>query len=112
MSKLKLLMILTGLMTVGVNAAITLERPLLVKGEPGTGKTRLAEEVALTLAGQGIRRRFAGQSICRPEGCGVGVAICGLLSAVFVTSVNAWMEPARGLRRRSRARLARHDSIA
>jgi MoxR-like ATPase len=29
-----------------VNAAITLERPLLVKGEPGTGKTRLALEVA------------------------------------------------------------------
>jgi len=32
-----------------VNAAITLERPLLVKGEPGTGKTRLAEEVAQAL---------------------------------------------------------------
>ena len=29
-----------------VNAALTLERPLLVKGEPGTGKTLLAEEVA------------------------------------------------------------------
>src|SRR5436305_14747573 len=32
-----------------VNAAITLQRPLLVKGEPGTGKTMLAEEVARTL---------------------------------------------------------------
>ncbi|MBP8812385.1 MAG: MoxR family ATPase [Laribacter sp.] len=32
-----------------VNAAITLERPLLIKGEPGTGKTRLAEEVAQSL---------------------------------------------------------------
>ena len=32
-----------------VNAAITLERPLLVKGEPGTGKTKLAEEVAVAL---------------------------------------------------------------
>ncbi len=31
---------------VAVNAAITLERPLLVKGEPGTGKTVLAHEVA------------------------------------------------------------------
>jgi len=34
---------------VGVNAAITLERPLLVKGEPGTGKTVLAAEVARAL---------------------------------------------------------------
>ena len=32
-----------------VNAAVTLERPLLVKGEPGTGKTMLAEEVARAL---------------------------------------------------------------
>jgi MoxR-like ATPase len=32
-----------------VNAAVTLQRPLLVKGEPGTGKTRLAEEVAKAL---------------------------------------------------------------
>ena len=32
-----------------VNAAIALERPLLVKGEPGTGKTLLAEEVARAL---------------------------------------------------------------
>lgn len=32
-----------------VNAAITLQRPLLVKGEPGTGKTMLAEEVARAL---------------------------------------------------------------
>ncbi len=33
-------------LTVAVNAAVTLERPLLVKGEPGTGKTMLAFEVA------------------------------------------------------------------
>jgi len=34
---------------VAVNAAVTLERPLLVKGEPGTGKTVLAHEVAAAL---------------------------------------------------------------
>ena len=39
----------TNDLKVAVNAAITLERPLLVKGEPGTGKTVLAEEVAKAL---------------------------------------------------------------
>src|ERR1700722_14535494 len=34
---------------VAVNAAVALERPLLVKGEPGTGKTVLAQEVATAL---------------------------------------------------------------
>src|SRR5499425_1008066 len=32
-----------------VNAAITLARPLLIKGEPGTGKTQLAQEIARSL---------------------------------------------------------------
>ena len=36
-------------LTVAVNAAVTLERPLLVKGEPGTGKTELARQVAQSL---------------------------------------------------------------
>ncbi|MGL4976226.1 MAG: AAA family ATPase [Bosea sp. (in: a-proteobacteria)] len=36
-------------LTVAVNAAVTLQRPLLVKGEPGTGKTVLAEEIAKAL---------------------------------------------------------------
>ncbi len=35
---------------VAVNAAVTLGRPLLVKGEPGTGKTILAEEIARALS--------------------------------------------------------------
>ena len=34
---------------IAVNAAIRLERPLLVKGEPGTGKTELARQVAAAL---------------------------------------------------------------
>jgi MoxR-like ATPase len=34
---------------VAVNAAVTLQRPLLVKGEPGTGKTELARQVAASL---------------------------------------------------------------
>ena len=34
---------------VAVNAAVTLRRPLLVKGEPGTGKTVLAHEIAKAL---------------------------------------------------------------
>src|SRR5262249_57462063 len=34
---------------VAVNASITLQRPLLVKGEPGTGKTILAHEIAKAL---------------------------------------------------------------
>ncbi len=34
---------------IAVNAAVTLERPLLVKGEPGTGKTELAKQVAASL---------------------------------------------------------------
>ncbi|MFS1438689.1 AAA family ATPase [Shewanella sp. 10N.286.48.A6] len=33
-------------LTMAVNAAIALEKPLLIKGEPGTGKTQLAEELA------------------------------------------------------------------
>jgi MoxR-like ATPase len=42
-------------LTVAVNAAVTLERRLLVKGEPGTGKTELARQVA-TSAGAADHR--------------------------------------------------------
>src|SRR5918999_5846605 len=41
--------VVTEDLKVAVNAAIALERPLLVKGEPGTGKTVLAEEIARAL---------------------------------------------------------------
>ena len=36
-------------LTLAVNAAIKLQKPLLIKGEPGTGKTLLAEQVAQSL---------------------------------------------------------------
>lgn len=39
----------TQALQVAVNAAIRLQRPLLIKGEPGTGKTMLAEQVAASL---------------------------------------------------------------
>jgi MoxR-like ATPase len=41
--------IATDDLKVAVNAAVTLERPILIKGEPGTGKTQLALEVASSL---------------------------------------------------------------
>ena len=41
--------IATDDLKVAVNAAVTLQRPLLVKGEPGTGKTELARQVAASL---------------------------------------------------------------
>ena len=33
-------------LNIAVNAAITLEKPLLIKGEPGTGKTELARQIS------------------------------------------------------------------
>ncbi len=41
--------IATNDLMMAVNAAITLARPLLIKGEPGTGKTQLAQEIARSL---------------------------------------------------------------
>jgi MoxR-like ATPase len=45
----------TDELQMAVKAAITLQRPLLVKGEPGTGKTMLAEEVAASLGKKLLR---------------------------------------------------------
>jgi MoxR-like ATPase len=42
--------IATDDLMMAVNAAVTLGRPLLIKGEPGTGKTQLAQEIARSLA--------------------------------------------------------------
>ena len=44
--------IATDDLTIAVNAAVALERPLLIKGEPGTGKTELAKQIA---AGLGLK---------------------------------------------------------
>jgi hypothetical protein len=55
-----------------VNAAVTLERPLLIKGEPGTGKTMLAVEVAKSLNRplfQPPRRSKGSMSTTRFPGC-------------------------------------------
>lgn len=41
--------IATDDLTMAVNAAVTLQRPILIKGEPGTGKTQLAIEIARSL---------------------------------------------------------------
>jgi len=41
--------IVSAELALAVNAAVTLQKPLLIKGEPGTGKTRLAEELAQNL---------------------------------------------------------------
>ncbi len=41
--------IATNDLMMAVNAAVTLQRPLLIKGEPGTGKTQLAQEIARSL---------------------------------------------------------------
>ncbi|MDH4124766.1 MAG: MoxR family ATPase [Gammaproteobacteria bacterium] len=41
--------IATDDLTIAVNAAVTLSRPILIKGEPGTGKTQLAQEIAYSL---------------------------------------------------------------
>ncbi|HBN15002.1 MAG TPA: ATP-binding protein, partial [Pseudohongiella sp.] len=39
----------TDELQMAVNAAISLQKPLLIKGEPGTGKTMLAEQIAQSL---------------------------------------------------------------
>ena len=63
-----------------VNAAITLERPLLVKGEPGTGKTMLAEEVAraLVAAAAAVAHQVDDQGAAGPLRIRRGVAAARL----------------------------------
>jgi MoxR-like ATPase len=47
----------TNDLKVAVNAAVLLRRPLLVKGEPGTGKTVLAQQIAAALDAPLIDRK-------------------------------------------------------
>ena len=57
---------------VAVNAAIALERPLLVKGEPGTGKTVLAIEIAKAVGAPLIEwhiRHVPDRNTSRPRRC-------------------------------------------
>lgn len=61
-----------------VNAALAAQRPLLVRGEPGVGKTQLAEAVAAELQRLSIRIRLTrvrSRVIC----CGVLMRSCGWL---------------------------------
>ena len=60
-----------------VNAAVTLGRPLLIKGEPGTGKTQLAQEIPRSLgpclsgtSSRPARRNKASMSTTRSRACG------------------------------------------
>ena len=45
-------------LSMAVNASVTLQRPLLIKGEPGTGKTMLAEEREKSLKTEHIHRHI------------------------------------------------------
>ena len=53
---------------VAVNAAIALQRPLLIKGEPGTGKTVLAHEVSRSLDVSIIEWHITGEFMSYPTG--------------------------------------------
>ena len=54
-------------LTTAVNAAVALERPLLIKGEPGTGKTLLAQEIAESL---GVAADFLAHQVDDPRPAG------------------------------------------
>jgi len=54
--------ILSDELALALNAAVTLEKPLLLKGEPGTGKTRLAEELAESLGTELFRWQIKSSS--------------------------------------------------
>ena len=85
-------------LTVAVNAAITLERPLLVKGEPGTGKTELAradrrrpraaaDRVARQVDHQGARR--ASTNTTRSAACATASSATRACTTFATTSAPA-----------------------
>src|SRR5262249_9461089 len=71
---------------VAVNAAITLERPLLVKGEPGTGKTVLALEVASGTSNRLPRRCRGFTNTTRCRGCAPASSATGACATFATTS--------------------------
>ena len=78
--------IATDDLRIGVNAAITLERPLLVKGEPGTGKTVLAAEIAQALGAPLIE-----WSIILFGAGAVSVKLVSLLAGTATVAVVWWV---------------------
>ena len=56
-----------------VNAAINLEKPLLVKGEPGTGKTELAKQVAIKLGLKLFEWNIKSTTKAHQGGTGIGL---------------------------------------
>ena len=69
----------TNELQLAVNAAISLQKPLLIKGEPGTGKTMLAEQIAKSLnlplisgiSNQRQRRSKAYMNTMRSHDCAI-----------------------------------------